>query len=261
MNLKAFYTTLGLLALTTIGSSNAANAASSYKYLYAKDGKKTLSRQKPSQLKGDRTIRQRKARTTPGLGFSFGREWVFINNAEVMKTTKYSQQKGLTGWDFLKSLESYSKAACIPSLLVGGHGWGSPLAGRKVDSIAKGSLWRDAGKGFYLTGSSRPSINTTLKSRIAKKTIRFCNKCEIYLHACSISNAFASSLSKVTGCNVVAADYKVSPVDPAREGQPDRGQWDHVWFTSGKGNFFEYLPNGKRKVIGQSFVFDPSYIL
>ena len=258
MNFKAFYTQSVLFSLMILGLSAQPSSAAEYKFLYATDGKRTLSLRKPSQLKGNSMARHRRAGSTPGLGFSFGREWVFINNVEVMKTTKYDQKKGLTGWDFINSLKSYSKAACIPSLLVGGHGWGSPLAGDKVDSIAKGSQWRDSGKGFYLDGAKRPGINTTLKAAVEAKTIRFCNQCEIYLHACSISKEFASSLSKVSGCNVIAADFKVSPVDPGSEGERDIGQWDHIWFTSGKGNFFEYLPNGQRKVIGQSFIFDPS---
>jgi hypothetical protein len=113
-----------------------------------------------------------------------------------------------------------------------------------------------------------------LKDKIESGRIRFCqDRCEIYLHACSISNAFASTLARTTGCHVVAADFKVSPVSPtygvdvirhpttSQRKFPNNGEYEQVWFTSGPGTFWEYLPNGDRKEIGQTFIFDPDYLL
>ncbi len=238
-----------------------AQAEIATKYMYAKDTATPMIT-KPSEIVGKTGFRPRQPGQTRGLGFAFGREWVFANNAEMMTEAVYDKSNGLTGSDFMAALKDYSKKACIPTLLMGGHGWGSPLAGNGIstDVVAKGSIYRDADKGFYLTGKKRASVYGSLKSGIADKSIRFCSECEIYMHACSISKDFGTAIAKTTGCRVIAADYKVSPVDPGLENLDDNGSYDHVWFTSGKGNFYEYLSNGKRKIIGQSFIFDPSFL-
>jgi hypothetical protein len=218
----------------------------------------------PAEVAGLEQVRKRNQIKVKGLGFSLGTESVFANNVEMMTTQFYSKE-GLTGYRLIEELENYSAVQCIPTLLLAGHGFGSSLAGKARDAIAKGSKWRDEGKGFYLDAPGA-SITGLLKDKIESGRIRFCqDRCEIYLHACSISNAFASTLARTTGCHVVASDFKVSPVSPtygvdvirhpttSQRKFPNNGEYEQVWFTSGPGTFWEYLPNGDRKEIGQTY--------
>ena len=236
-------------------------------FKYAKAGSPTKMRTHPRQVRDLKQVRKRnQIPKIQGVGFSFGGEMVFKNNVSLMKKRHFSS-KGLKGADFVRALEEYSKGgACIPSLLLAGHGWGSPIAvyGKKIDSIAKNHVDRNNGVGLYRkhSKSSAVSIEGTLAMKIKSREINFCNECEIMVHACNMSKEFGSSLAKTSGCRVVAADFQVSPVGPKSSDSwsafPDDGRYDHVWFTSAKGNFFEYLPDGRREVIGKGFIFDPA---
>jgi len=259
-------------------SKNKSPSKPTDKFLYAGTGvlsdknAYTLMRMHPAEVDGLPQVRSRFKIHSEGIGFALGKESVFANNVEMMETSHYSSS-GKTGTQLIQALQDYSKAQCIGRLLLAAHGFGSSLSGGGRDAISKGSVWRDSGLGFYLNGAG-PSVEGTLKKKIESGQIRFCTDvCEIYFHACSISKEFASSLSKVTGCNVVASDYKVSPISPtygtasikrpttSKRNYRNIGEFEQVWFTSGAGQFWEYLPNGARKKIGQSFIFDPDYIL
>lgn len=253
----------------TVSEQRLAATSDSYKsikFKYAKPGNLTKMRTHPSQVKDLKNVRKRnQIPKIRGVGFSFGRETVFKNNVALMKDSHYSS-KGLKGNDLLDALEDYSEGgACIPTLLLAGHGWGSPIAvdGKKIDAIAKTHIDRNNGFGLYLRhpNASAVSVEGAISQKIKSKRINFCGECEVFVHACNISKEFAGSLSRVTGCRVVAADFQVSPVTPKPSDSwssfPDDGRYDHVWFTSAKGNFFEYLPDGRRATIGKGFVFDP----
>ncbi|MEO5668893.1 MAG: hypothetical protein ABIR96_12610 [Bdellovibrionota bacterium] len=187
-----------------------------------------------------------------GVGFALGREGVFRNNAELMKSSSYSST-GQTGYDLLNALKKYTSAkGCVPNLLVAGHGWGSHEG--KRETIATGSIARDANKGFNLDGAGA-TIKGDLARLIKNGEVKFCGSCQIFLHACSISDNYSETLAKVSGCSVVSANDKVSPVDT------NSGEYDHVWFTSGGGRFSKYTPTSdgrvSRRTIGEEFIFDP----
>jgi hypothetical protein len=154
----------------------------------------------------------------------------------------------------IRALEKYTKSnGCIPNLMIAGHGWGA--FDGKVESISTGSIARDSVLGLYLNpvaNSEGASIKGALQTRIDSGKIRFCeDSCKIRIHACSISHEFSQSMANATGCDVVSATYKVSPVDT------NNGIFDHVWFTSAHGKFYKYqahYPNA-REELGQSFVF------
>ncbi len=209
-------------------------------------------RRSPAQLRAAGLGSMYKLPKFDGLGFALGREGVFQNNVNMMKDSSYAK-KGQTGYDLLNSLKKYTKnKGCIPNFLIAGHGWGA--GDGKRETIATGSNSRDANLGFSLEGKGA-TIKGDLAALVKSGEVKFCKACQIFLHACSISHNYAETLATTTGCSVVSATYKVSPVDT------NDGFYDHVWFTSAGGKFFKYTPtdDGKvaRKTIGEEFIFDP----
>jgi len=188
-----------------------------------------------------------------GVGFSFGREQVFKNNVNMMKNSSFSS-RGQNGAAFIASLKKYTlNKGCIPNLMIAGHGWGA--SGDKRESIATGSSSRNADQGLYIEGRGT-TIKGDLARNIASGDIKFCSDCQIFLHACSISHNYSETLAQTTGCSVVSANNKVSPIDT------NTGVYDHVWFTSAGGKFSKYTPSAdgnsvSRKTIGEEFIFDP----
>jgi hypothetical protein len=208
-------------------------------------------RRTPAQLARAGVTNMYKLPKFEGVGFALGREGVFRNNVKLMSDFSYSPN-GQTGTDLLNALKKYTRnKGCIPNLLIAGHGWGAE--GNKRETIATGSTSRDNNLGFNLEGKGA-TIKGDLARLVKSGEVKFCKSCEVFLHACSISHDYSETLAQVTGCSVVSATYKVSPVDT------DSGIYDHVWFTSAGGKFFKYTPHedGKvsRKMLGEEYVFD-----
>ncbi len=214
-------------------------------------------RRSPSELQRAGVSSMYSLSKSQGLGFALGREGVFRNNVNMMSTSDYSSS-GQTGADFIDALKKYTREkGCLPNLLIAGHGWGA--AEHPMEAIATGSTSRDAGKGIYLheqKGRDVVSINGDLKRLVDSGEVKFCKSCRIFLHACSISHDYSEGLVKATGCSVVSANYKVSPVDT------NTGVYDHVWFTSAGGKFYQYSPRDDgsiaRRTIGQEYIFHPA---
>jgi len=216
-------------------------------------------RRTPAQVANAGVTSMYKLPKFEGLGFSLGREGVFRNNVNMMKDMSYSSS-GQTGDALLASMKKYTlNKGCIPNLLIAGHGWGARDG--KRETIATGSTSRDNNKGFSLKGAGATilgdlSSKRNLQGLVNSGEVKFCKSCQIFLHACSISHEYSEALAKTSGCSVVSATYKVSPIDT------DTGVYDHVWFTSAGGKFHKYTPNAEtgevaRRVIGEEFIFDP----
>lgn len=243
---------------------------SSSQFLYAGKGPETKLRQHPSQLEGLNFIRKRGIGHIEGVGFAFGNESVFKNNVNMMSDNHYSPS-GKSGAEFIRVLENYtSQNGCVPKLLIGAHGHYTSNS-RTESAISRAvNRGRSQQNVFYRTSQSenhRISIEGLLKSKIQNNSIKFCQQCEIYIHACNIAHNFSKSLAQNTGCRVISATDKVSPVSPTYTDQkvngnhyPNIGEYEQVWFTSGRGDFYEYLPTGQAKKIGKSFVADPDFI-
>lgn len=230
------------------GSSNSSQSGASETLV-----RRESVRRSPAQVSAAGVTSMYKLPKFEGLGFSFGREQVFKNNANMMKDSSYSKS-GQNGAAFMASLKRYTlNKGCIPNLMIAGHGWGA--SDGKRESIATGSNSRNANQGLYVDGPGT-TIKGHLADSIERGDVKFCGQCQIFLHACSISHNYSETLAKTTGCSVVSADYKVSPVDT------DTGVYDHVWFTSAGGKFTKYTPASdrasvSRRSIGEEFIFDP----
>jgi len=204
-----------------------------------------------------RSVRQLKKDAVPslhdlpkiqGVGFSFGSESVFRNNAQLMKRS-YTSQSGLNGAQFLSALKSASKDwGCIPNLFIGAHGFTNKNKGKMI--LAKDIPTKRKGLGFHESGS-KASLQV-METMIERKEIKFCRECEIAIHACTVDPSFSIKLAELTQCSVVSATYKVSPAKAIT------GEYDHVWTTSGKGKFFRYIPvtgDVLIETIGKEYVF------
>lgn len=143
----------------------------------------------------------------------------------LYKTTRVIK-KWKTGEDFLKSLVEYTmQHGCIPKLVSPSHGWSSNRSG-DVHGLSGIKGVKD---GLFATPDTQPkkgakrsrNVSVDLKNLITQQQVQFCESCLIEIYACNVSVYFVKTLSKTTGCQVVAATGKASPrfQGKAKEGQ------------------------------------------
>ncbi len=142
--------------------------------------------------------------------------------------------------EFLKKLNT--KYCCIYKLTIAGHGWRSYDPKTKTVIPEQGGIpGVDPGSGFYSNGSSWATAPASRQIRDLKKLtgskVRFCPNCEIRIHSCNISTAFAEALGKVTGCNVVYAKGSCAGISPWTSGVGEEPGYNNdsngFWNTKG----------------------------
>ena len=121
------------------------------------------------------------------------------------------------GPQFLDALEEYTEQyGCIPKITSVSHGWRSSERPGEGNGLSgnKGT------NGIYATKKSVPSsfgrfgarsIEEHLAEKIEEGKIQFCGACVAQFYACNVGAKFASTFSKVSGCQTVVATGQNSP--------------------------------------------------
>ncbi len=121
------------------------------------------------------------------------------------------------GPEFIKVMKEYTEEyGCIPKIISLSHGWVSE--GREGEG---NGLTGDKGiNGIFASADDLPrslgrigtrSLEKSLAKEIERGNIKFCNSCVAQFYACNIGAKFASSFSRVTGCQAVVATGQNSP--------------------------------------------------
>ncbi len=159
------------------------------------------------------------------------------------------------GPQFIDALEEYTeKYGCIPKITSVSHGWRSE--GREGEG---NGLSGDKGiNGIYATGKSLPkslgkfgtrSLEEHLAEKIEEGKIQFCGSCVAQFYACNVGAKFASTFTKVTGCQTVVATGQNSPWFQSSETAEDRQKvykGAHYW-KSAAGVWEESSSQAKKK--------------
>lgn len=153
----------------------------------------------------------------------------------ILSKTTTTRMKWNSGKQFIDRLEEYSDTvACIPKVVSVSHGWGSHKGGGDWHGLSG----RTRNNGLYSSSETRPkkwgSVRSSddLAASVKSGDIKFCNSCIIQFYACNVSTQFAKSVAKATGCQVVLATGKASPLFRSSETELDKKQMyngHHYW--------------------------------
>lgn len=142
----------------------------------------------------------------------------------ILNKTSKTQMKWNSGKQLIKTLKEYSDTVkCIPKIVSASHGWAS----REGEGEWHGLSGRTRNNGIYASNETRPKkwgssrTSEDLAEEVAKGEINFCNSCIVQFYACNVSTTFAKSVAKATGCQVVLATGKASPIFTSSETELD----------------------------------------
>ncbi|MFT6069230.1 MAG: hypothetical protein ACJAT2_000293 [Bacteriovoracaceae bacterium] len=153
----------------------------------------------------------------------------------ILSKTSKTKMKWNSGKQLIERLKEYSDSvSCIPKVVSASHGWASHKGGGDWHGLSG----RTRNNGFYASEEARPKkwgasrTSEDLAAEVKEGNIKFCNKCIIQFYACNVSTKFAKSVAKASGCQVVLATGKASPLFRSSETQLDVDQMyngHHYW--------------------------------
>lgn len=164
-----------------------------------------------------------------------GDEAVFKNNARKFGRNPFFADSAKS---FFSHLEDYSKTnGCIPKLTFACHGWGTGLY---TDKQGKQDYGHSTG---FIFKKTEAGTLDELRKLVSKKKISFCERCLVQIHSCNIEDKFGSTLSSISGCQVVTSAGQCAPVDTVN------GSLDHHWISGDDGGsaysgFVRFTPSG-----------------
>jgi hypothetical protein len=121
------------------------------------------------------------------------------------------------GKAFIKALKKYTKDnGCIPKIVSTSHGWRSARRTGEGHGLSGKSGfngiyvdYEHGPRGIAKTGAK--TFKDDVQKEIDKGNIKFCSKCIAQFYACNVSAYFASSFTKMSGCQTVVATGQNSP--------------------------------------------------